>query len=109
MQVGLFRHGEDHDIAFAVQLPREPLAAGDTRLIIVRANEKQPLTAGRVGVHGDDRYTGGNRFIDIALHQLWIGTRHQNPRRFLGDDLFKSLLLRLRIETVRAHELRAHL
>src|SRR5439155_13546338 len=54
VEVRLRRHGEDCDVAPALDLLCQALAACHSGLVIVSADKKEPLASGRVRVDRDD-------------------------------------------------------
>jgi len=72
-QVRLSWHGEDHDVTLTVDLLGRHTASHHARLVVVGANEQQPLTAGRVGVQRDHRNSRADGCVDVALQKRRIG------------------------------------
>ena len=71
LQVRLVGHGEDDDVAFAVQFLRQSLTAGEARLIVICPDEEQALARGRVGIQGDDGNACGDGLVDAVFEQSW--------------------------------------
>lgn len=55
LHIGLGGHAENNDVAFALKILRQTLSANEATLVVVRANEKEPLAGGGVRV---DRENG---------------------------------------------------
>src|SRR5205085_10686841 len=110
LQVGLLRHGEHYDIAFAVQFFGKPLSAIESGFIIVSVDEEQALAFGSIRIYGEHRDTRCDRLVDVVLHQLCIGRRNQNAAGLTAlQYLLEGLLLGLGIEAVRTYEFGTHL
>ena len=61
-----------------------------------------------VGIHGDHRNSGRNRFVDAVFEQSGIGHPEKDAGGFLLHRLIEGVAFGFRIVGVRAHEIGAH-
>src|SRR5262249_44619870 len=97
------------DITFTVQRLREALAPRKARLIIVGADEEQPLARRGIGIKCDHGYTRRNRLVDTVFQSISVCNRKQDARCFLLHGLIKSITLGLGIICLRSGEISADL
>ena len=93
LQVRLVGHGKDDDVALTFEFLRQTLSASEPGLIIVGADEEEPLARGRVGINRDYGDAGGHRLVDAVFEQRCIGHGQQNAGRFLLHRLIESIAL----------------
>src|SRR5215469_8987684 len=72
LQIGLLGHRVEDDVSLAVQLLCESLAAKNTSLHVVGADEVEPFALGSIGIDGKNRYSGIHSFINGRPHQTPI-------------------------------------
>jgi hypothetical protein len=109
LHVVLVGHGEYHDVAFALQFLSQALPSGQPELIVIGADEEEPLAGGRVRIHGDYGNSGRDGLVDAVFQQYRIGYTKQNSSRFLLHCLIEGIALGLGVVTVGSQEIRAHL
>jgi hypothetical protein len=70
-------------LAFALKFLRQTLSANEATLVVVRANEKEPLAGGGVRVDRENGDTPGNGLINAVFEQGRIRNGQQDARGFL--------------------------
>ena len=101
VEVGLTDIGEEDDVALAVELGGDALAAKATGLKIVGADEEEAVALGRVGVQGDDRDTGGDGLIDFGGEHGTVADGDEDASGLGGYDILELGDFSLGIEGVR--------
>jgi hypothetical protein len=104
-QVGLLGHGEDDDIAFALQLLDDQLRAHHAGFVIVGSDEGEPFAGGGVGIDGHDGDALADSGIDIGLHDGGIrdGNHDAGGFNLLGENVLEEFVLRFGVEIIGSH------
>src|SRR5581483_6638384 len=102
IEIGLRRHGINHDSAFAFEFLRETLPPNKSSLIVVRSNKEETLAFGCVRVDGNDGNASRDSPIDRIFQDCGIRYRNQNSARFFLNGAIKAVALGIRIVAVRA-------
>ena len=76
--------------------------AGHAGFVVIRADECQPLAGRRIGVDGDHGNALRNGVVDVPLDDLGVAHRDQDAGRLLLQQVNELIVLRFRIEGVRA-------
>src|SRR6266853_4638048 len=66
LQIGLAGHGENNHVAFALEFLRQALSSGEAGLVVVGANEKEPLAGGCVRVDRDYGDASGHGLVNTV-------------------------------------------
>src|SRR5439155_1856437 len=109
IHITVARDRENRHVALPIKFFGYTLAAVQSSLVLVRANEEQAFAGWRVGIDSDYGNASRNSMVDIILHQSRVDYRDQNSCGFLLNRFLQSLLLGLGVVTVRAIEFGAHL
>ena len=75
LQVGLSGHGENDNIALALEFLRQALPPNKTGLVVVGTDEKEPLAGRCIRVHCDHGNTRGHRLVNAVFEESGIGNR----------------------------------
>ena len=105
IEIGLAGHGEEDDVAMAVEGLDEGLAAEASELKIVGADEEEALGVGGVGVHGDDGDAGGDGGVNLGRHELGVGDGDEDAGGFFSDSGAEFLDLCGGVVSIGPHEL----
>src|SRR6266446_6785335 len=109
LQIGLAGHGENNHVAFALKFVGQTLSSGEAGLVVVGADEKEPLAGGCVRVDRDYRDARGHSLIDAVFEQSGIGNGQEDARGFLLHRLIQSVALSLGVVGLWTHEANANL
>src|SRR6266446_654329 len=109
LQIGLAGHGENNHVAFALQFLGKALSSREAGLVVVGADEKEPLAGGCVRVDRDYRDARGHSLIDAVFEQSGIGNGQEDARGFLLHRLIQSVALSLGVVRLWTHEANANL
>ena len=85
----LARHGEDDNVAFAVQQLGHQLTTQGARIVVVGAYKEQTLAVGRIGIERQDRDAGLNRPCHAA--QLLDQTSIEEARTAMMERRIRHL------------------
>jgi hypothetical protein len=109
LHIGLGGHAENNDVAFAFKFLRQTLSANEATLVVVRANEKEPLAGGGVRVDRENGDTRCNGLINAVLEEGRIRNGQQDARGILLHRLIQSFSLGLGVVRLGARETIANL
>src|ERR1700730_15061547 len=109
LQIGLAGHGENDHVAFALEFLGQTLSSGEAGLVVVGADEKEPLAGGRVRVDRDYGDARGHGFINAVFEQSGVGHGQEDARGLLLHRLIQSVALSVGVVGLGTHETDANL
>src|SRR5258706_12209467 len=83
LQIGLAGHAEHNYVAFALEFLGQALSSSEAGLVVVGADEKQPLARGCIRVNRDYGDARGHGLVNTVFEQSSIGNRQEDARGFL--------------------------
>ena len=98
VEIGLARHSEKNDIAFAAELLDESLTAEAPGLTIVGADEVEAAAVRGIRIDRDEGNARVDSGVDFGLQQLLVGYGDEDAGGFESDNRSKFFDLGLRIE-----------